>query len=298
MSAARRSGGAGAYLRLARPHHWIKNGFVFTGLLFGHAWQIDGMLAAALLAAAAFCLMSSAVYAINDCIDRARDREHPGKRARPVASGEIGIRSAWLFAALLAGAALCLGWMASSTVAAILAAYAVLNLGYSLGLKRIPVLDVSIIASGFMLRILAGTLGLGIEPSRWLLFCGFLLTLFLGFAKRRAELAGLGGADGGAGRHRPVLESYSLPFLDAMVLICAGGSVLAYGLYTVSPDTLAQHGAYLTPTLPWVLFGVIRYLYRLHRRGGGGDPATELLRDPWMLAAAAGWLATVLLLIG
>lgn len=293
-----RAAGWAAYVRLARPQQWIKNGFVFTGLLFGHAWDSPAALSAALIAAAAFCLMSSAVYALNDCIDRERDREHPEKRTRPVAAGEIGPRNAAVFAALLAAAALALGWQAGSTVAALLAVYAALNLGYTLGLKHVPVLDVFIIAAGFMLRILAGTLGLGIEPSRWLLFCGFLLTLFLGFAKRRAELAGLSGEDGRAGRHRAVLESYTPPFLDAMVWICAAGSVLAYGLYTVSDDTLIQHGTDLTPTLPWVLFGVFRYLYRLHRRGGGGDPATELLRDPWMLAAAAGWLATVLVLIG
>lgn len=287
----------GVLWRLARPHHWVKNGFVLMGLLFGHAWDQPGAVAAALLATAAFCLMSSAVYAMNDCLDRERDRAHPDKRLRPVAAGQISVGQAFAFAATLAGAAMWLGWQAGSLVALLLAAYALLNVAYSAGLKHVPVLDVFIIAAGFMLRILAGTQGIGIEPSHWLLFCGFLVTLFLGFAKRRAELARLGG-EGQAGRHRAVLDAYTLPFLDAMVFLCAAGSVIAYGLYTVSADTLATHGTRLTATLPWVLFGTFRLLYRLHRDGAGGDPVADLFGDPWMLAAGAGWLTTVLLLIG
>jgi len=283
------------YFKLARPRQWVKNSFVLPGLIFGHALGEPEKVAAALAATAAFCLMSSAVYAMNDCFDRERDREHPDKRLRPIASGQVSVRAAVLFAVLLAAGALALGTCASPLVAAILAAYALLNLGYSIGLKRIPVLDVFIIAAGFMLRLLAGTLGIGIEPSRWLLFCGFLVTLFLGFAKRRAELIRLGEE---AGQHRPVLEAYTESFLDAAVLVCAIGMVIAYGLYTVSVQTVAQHGTELTLTLPFVLFGTFRYLFLLRHRGGGGDPSNELLDDPWLLASAAGWIATVALLIG
>jgi 4-hydroxybenzoate polyprenyltransferase len=283
------------YFKLARPRQWVKNSFVLPGLIFGHALGEPEKVAAALTATAAFCLMSSAVYAMNDCFDRERDREHPDKRSRPIASGQVSVRAAVLFAVLLAAGALALGTCASPLVAAILAAYALLNLGYSIGLKRIPVLDVFIIAAGFMLRLLAGTLGIGIEPSRWLLFCGFLVTLFLGFAKRRAELIRLGEE---AGQHRPVLEAYTESFLDAAVLVCATGMVIAYGLYTVSVQTVAQHGTELTLTLPFVLFGTFRYLFLLRHRGGGGDPSNELLDDPWLLASAAGWIATVALLIG
>ncbi len=284
-----------AFVRLARPQQWIKNGFVLTGLLFGHPSGLQDATLAALAAVGAFCLMSSAVYAANDCFDRERDREHPDKRSRPMASGELGLVEALAFAVSLAAAAMLLGAWAGPLVAAILAAYALLNLGYSLGLKRVPVLDVVMIASGFMLRILAGTLGIGIAPSRWLLVCGFLTTLFLGFAKRRAELSRL---SQDAGRHRAVLDAYSQTFLDVVVLICAAGMLLSYGFYTVSADTLATHGTDLALTLPFVLFGTIRYLFRLRHRGGGGDPSAELLRDPWLLAAASGWLATVILLIG
>ncbi len=281
--------------RLARPQQWIKNAFVLPGLIFGHGLAQPDMLSAALLATVAFCLMSSAVYAMNDCFDRERDRDHPDKRSRPIASGEISVRAAVLFALVLAIAALALGAYVSTLVAVILLLYALLNLAYSLGLKRIPVVDVFIIASGFMLRILAGTLGIGIEPSRWLLFCGFLVTLFLGFAKRRAELIRLAED---AGRHRPVLDAYSESFLDAAVLMCALGMMIAYGFYTVSATTLAEHGTDLTLTLPFVLFGTFRYLFLLRHRGGGGNPSNELLDDPWLLGSAAGWMTAVVLLIG
>lgn len=282
-------------VRLLRPHHWVKNGFVLAGLLFGHAWGEPATVAAALAATLAFCLASSAVYAFNDAHDAARDREHPEKSARPVARGAITPRAAQALAALLAAAALALAAWAGWLVATLVLAYVTLNAAYSLGLKRVPVLDVFIIAAGFMLRLLAGTWGIGIEPSRWLLACGFLLTLFLGFAKRRAELDRL--ADD-AGQHRAVLESYSLEFLDRAVFACAIGMVITYALYTIAETTVALHGTErLIWTLPWVLLGTFRYLFRLHRRGGGGDPAQELLRDPLLAAAAIGWVVTVAWLI-
>lgn len=284
-----------AYLRVARPGQWVKNGFVLPGLIFGHAIGDADMRTAALTAMVAFCLMSSAVYVMNDWFDRERDREHPDKRSRPIASGDIGTGPASVFALTLATAALAIGALSSPLVALILAGYALLNVGYSLGLKRIPVVDVFIIAAGFMLRIFAGTVGIGIEPSRWLLFCGLLVTLFLGFAKRRAELIRLAED---AGRHRPVLDAYSEPFLDAAVLLCALGMLIAYGLYTVSDTTLAEHGTDLTLTLPFVLFGTFRYLFLLRHRGGGGNPSNELLDDPWLLGSAGGWVTAVVLLIG
>jgi len=278
-------------LHLLRPHHWVKNGFVLAGLLFGHAWSDAALTAAALAATLAFCLASSAVYAFNDAHDAARDREHPEKRARPVARGAIAARAAQAVALVLAVAALGIGWWAGARVAAILAAYVALNGAYTLGLKHVPVLDVFIIAAGFMLRLLAGTWGIGIEPSRWLLACGFLLTLFLGFAKRRAELDRL--ADD-AGQHRAVLDAYTLAFLDRAVFASAIGMVASYAAYTMADSTIALHGTgNLIWTLPWVLLGTFRYLFRLHYRGGGGDPAQELLRDPLLGAAALGWVGTV-----
>jgi 4-hydroxybenzoate polyprenyltransferase len=197
---------------------------------------------------------------------------------------------------IVAAASLALAAWVGWRAAAIVAAYLALSAAYSLGLKRVPVLDVVVIAAGFMLRLLAGTLGIGIEPSRWLLACGFLLTLFLGFAKRRAELARLAGD---AGQHRAVLENYSSGFLDKAIALCAAGMVVAYASYTLAAETALLHGtSSLALTLPWVLLGTLRYLYRLRFRGGGGDPAEELLRDPLLGAAVLGWIATVLWLIG
>ena len=283
-------------LRLARPHHWSKNGFVLAGLLFGHAWSVPPVVAAALAATLAFCLASSAVYAFNDALDARHDREHPEKRERPVARGAVSPALAHAFGAVLAMLALAAAAWASRGVLISVAAYLVLNAAYSLGLKRVPVLDVFIIAAGFMLRLLAGTWGLGIEPSRWLLACGFLLTLFLGFAKRRAEIARLAEA---AGQHRPVLEAYSAEFLDQAVFGCALGMMLSYAFYTVADSTVVVHGTdRLIWTLPWVLLGTFRYLYRLRYRGGGADPAQELLRDPLLAISVLGWVATVVRLIG
>jgi len=287
---------ARAFLELARPHHWTKNGFVLAGLLFGHGWRDAELVWAALVATAAFCLASSAVYAFNDALDAPRDREHPEKNGRPVARGAVSPGAAYAFAAALAAPALAAAAWAGAAVAAFVAGYLALNLAYSLGLKRVPVVDVFLIAAGFMLRLLAGTWGIGIAPSRWLLACGFLLTLFLGFAKRRAELARL---ESEAGQHREVLEAYSLEFLDKAVLASAVGMLVTYALYTVAEATVALHGTDdLIWTLPWVLLGTFRYLFRLHYRGGGGDPAQELLRDPLLAAAALGWVATVIGLIG
>jgi len=285
-----------AYLELLRPRQWPKNGFVLAGLVFGHAWEDAQLVAAAAAATAGFCLGSGAVYAFNDCRDAPRDRLHPVKRHRPVARGEVSAGAACALAAASAAAGLAAAAWAGAGAAAILAAYLALNVAYTLGLKEIPVLDVFAIAAGFMLRLLAGTAGIGIEPSRWLLACGFLLTLFLGFAKRRAEIAQL---DQGAGEHRPVLAAYSTAFLDRAAFACAAAAAATYALYTLDEDTVALHGTGdLILTLPWVLLGIFRYLYRLHFRGGGGDPAEELLSDPVLVIAVAGWLGTVLWLIG
>jgi 4-hydroxybenzoate polyprenyltransferase len=283
-------------IELLRPQQWIKNAFVLVGLLFGHAWGDPALLRAVFSAAFAFCLASGAVYAFNDAHDAAQDRDHPDKRERPVARGAVSPGEAIALSAIAAAAALAVAAWGGWQAAAIVACYLVLSAAYTVWLKRIPVLDVVAIAAGFMLRLLAGTLGIGIEPSKWLLACGFLLTLFLGFAKRRAEIARLAQD---AGRHRAVLEDYSVGFLDKAVALCAAGMIASYAWYTVAAETAQIHGTgNLFLTLPWVLAGTGRYLYRLCLRGGGGDPVEELLRDPLLAASVAGWVATVLWLIG
>ena len=283
-------------LRLLRPHQWLKNGFVFVGLLFGHAWTDPVKLGQALAAFVAFCLLASAVYVMNDLIDREQDRLHPKKKKRPLAAGTVSGPAALTLAAVCLFAGGTIAWQFAGSAPWIFFAYVALNVGYSFGLKHVVILDVFIIAAGFMLRILAGTLGLDIAPSQWLLLCGLMLTLFLGFAKRSAELLAL--PEDSAG-HRRVLEHYTAPMLDQFISIAATGTVISYALYTVSADTVALHGTRgLIATVPFVLYGMLRYLWRLHARGGGGDPAQELLTDPHLLAATAGWLLLVLFLLG
>lgn len=280
------------YAQLVRPSQWLKNGFVLVGVLFGHAWSDPRTLGAALVLFAGFCMVSSAVYALNDVMDREADRSHPGKRTRPVASGDIGVRNALLCAAAFALAGLAIAASVSMTALAITAAYIVLNVSYSMGLKHVALLDVFLIAGGFMLRILAGTSGIGIAPSRWLLLCGLMATLFLGFAKRRAELAAMPVRDPAhRAPQRRALEDYSFDLLDRMIAISATGALIAYALYTVDARTVAVHGTEkLVLTMPFVLYGLYRYLWVLYRRGGGADPSAELLHDPHILSALLGWL--------
>lgn len=285
-----------AIVRLARPQQWIKNGFVLMGLLFGYAWNDPELLARALSAFAAFCLLSSSVYAVNDVLDREEDRIHPTKRLRPVATGAVSVPAAISLAAVLAVSGLLIAWnFAGDGAPWVYALYLLINVGYSFGLKHVVILDVFLISAGFMLRILAGTLGIGVAPSHWLLLCGLMLTLFLGFAKRHAELSTLGEE---SDQHRPVLEHYTRPMLDAFIAASGAITVLAYSLYTVSEETIRLHGTpHLIYTVPFVVYGVFRYLYLLYRRGGGGDAASALMRDRHLLAACAGWLVTTVLLL-
>ena len=283
-----------ALIRLLRPHQWLKNGFVFVGVLFGHAWREPALLGGAVLAFVAFCLLSSAVYVVNDYVDREQDRHHPEKKRRPLASGAVAVPTALALGAACLAGGLALAFLASRA-AWIFVAYLLLQVVYNLGAKHIVVLDVFIIAAGFMLRILAGTVGIGIAPTHWLLLCGLMLTLFLGFAKRRAELDAM--VDDSA-VHRRVLEHYSKTMLDQYIVIAASGTVVSYALYTVSPETIALHGTrWLIASVPFVLYGMLRYLYLLHRQGGGGDPAREVLGDPHLIAALAGWALLVVALL-
>ena len=282
-------------LRLMRPHQWVKNVFVFTGLLFGHAWHDPNLVSRVVLTFLAFCLVSSAVYVFNDIVDLEQDRLHPKKRFRPLAAGQVGTSAAMILAAVLAMPGFALAYGTSPTVLIILLGYALMNFAYSLRLKHVVILDVFIIATGFMLRILAGTLGVGIPPSQWLLLCGLMVTLFLGFTKRRAEIIALV-EDKAA--HRKVLEHYSPVLLDKMIGITAAGLIMSYSLYTMNADTIRIHGtANLIYTVPFVMYGVFRYIYLLHHQSRGGDPSHDLVRDPHLFVVVGAWLVTTILLI-
>lgn len=281
-----------AVIQLMRPHQWLKNGFVFIGLFFGHAWGELATVQAVVLAALAFCFVSSAIYVFNDYTDRQADRLHPRKRLRPLAAGTISPQRALWLALSSASVGLLLAWLSSPTVLAIVLGYGVMNLLYSWRLKQVVILDVFIIAAGFMLRILAGTVGVGIPPSSWLLLTGLMVTLFLGFAKRRAELVAV--EQGGEGT-RKVLQNYSLPMLDLMIGVCATGVVIAYSLYTMSPQTIAIHQTEnLIYTVPLVLYGLFRYLHLNFSANAGEDPSRDLLRDPHMLITLLLWFGLTL----
>jgi len=282
-------------LRLMRPHQWVKNAFVFIGLLFGHAWHDPQLVVQAVIAFGAFCMMSSAIYTVNDIVDVEQDKQHPKKCKRPLASGAVSISAAAMLALLLGALGLVLAYAASPIVLAILAGYALMNIAYSLRLKHVVILDVFIIATGFMLRILAGTLGIGIAPSQWLLLCGLMVTLFLGFTKRRAEIIAL---NDDKAAHRKVLDHYSPVLLDKMIGITASGLIMSYSLYTMNPDTIRIHGtANLIYTVPFVMYGVFRYIYLLHHQNRGGDTAHDLVRDPHLFIVVGAWLVATLLLI-
>lgn len=269
-----------------RPHQWLKNGFVFAGLVFSQSWQDAPLALRVLDAFAAFCCISSLVYIINDWHDRASDALHPAKQHRPLASGAVSGPLALLLAlALLAGGVLLAG--GNRALLLLLALYALQNLAYSWRLKQVPVVDVSIIASGFMLRLLAGTVAVGIPPSRWLLLTGVFVALFLGFSKRKAE------SFHDESSQRAVLAHYPAALLDTFMATAMTATLITYSLFATSPEAQLQHGERLLYTVPVVIFAMLRYTYQVHR-GRGEDVARDLLRDPWIVAAGLGWLAIFL----
>jgi HAD superfamily hydrolase (TIGR01490 family) len=282
------------FVHLMRPHQWLKNGFVFVGVIFGHAWTAPAMLSA-LLVAAAFCLAASAVYIVNDYADRERDRLHPKKRNRPLASGRVTPRVALALAVALAAASCALAATVGPIAVAVLAGYAGINLAYSFKLKNVVILDVFVISAGFILRILAGTVAIGIVPSQWLLVCSLFLTLFLGFTKRRSEMLAVGNE---FLIHRRALLQYNAALLDKMIAVCAAAALLTYSLYTMSPVTVQLHGTEnLVYTIPFVAYGFFRYLYLLHAQHAGTDTSRDLLNDPHLRVSVLAWIAVTAVLI-
>jgi 4-hydroxybenzoate polyprenyltransferase len=272
----------GAVLRLLRPAHWVKNSFVLAGVFFAARWRQPDVLLHALLAFAAFCLAASAAYAWNDVRDAAQDRLHPRKRLRPVAAGEVSAATALALAAVLALTSLLLAASVSAPLLGVLIAYLAINAYYSVDGKDRVLLDVFCIASGFILRLLAGTWGIGVEPSQWFLLCTLALSLFLGFSKRYAELTD--GALDPAGR-RAVLRSYSRDFLLVLLAVTLSATLIMYGLYTTSAHTVEVHGSdHLIFTLPLAMYGMFRYLYLVMREGFGENLVADILRDRQMIA--------------
>jgi len=281
-------------IKLLRPHQYIKNGFVLLGPLFSHQWSSQTLTEAA-LAFFAFCCMASAVYILNDIMDVDADREHPIKCNRPLPSGQISLSIAKTLLIGMLCASLVLSLAVSLWSTLFVSIYFVMNILYSWRLKHVVILDVFIISTGFMLRILAGTVGLGIAPSVWLLLCGLMVTLFLGFSKRRAELLMLENSGGSSNLTRKVLDDYSPALLEQFISVTAACTILSFGLYTVSPQTIALHGTdNLIYTLPFVIYGIFRYLFLLHHKAKGNDTAKDLLTDWHLLLTVFAWIVTTL----
>jgi 4-hydroxybenzoate polyprenyltransferase len=283
-----------AALVALRPRQWVKNFFVFAGLIFSQA-LFTPLFWPALGAFLIFCALSGAIYVFNDLADVEKDRLHPTKRHRPIARGALPVAGAVLLAAaLLVGSLVAAFWL-SASFGLVAAAYALLLTAYSVWLKHLVILDVLTVATGFVLRAVAGAAAIEVEISGWLVICTILIALFLALGKRRHEYRTLHGA---AAAHRPILAEYSEGFLDQMVAVVTASTVTAYALYTMSPDTVAKFHTRLLPvTLLFVLYGVFRYLYLLYRRELGGNPSDLLLNDRALLVNTVLWAIAVLTII-
>jgi 4-hydroxybenzoate polyprenyltransferase len=285
---------ASALLLALRPKQWAKNVFVFAALVFAGRLADTASVARVVGAFVVFCVLSSAVYLINDIRDREADRLHPIKRKRPIAAGEIRVGTASMISVVLAVSALLAAIALSPRFGALATFYLVLNLAYSFGLKRVVILDVMMVATGFLLRALAGAIVIDVAISRWLVMCTGLLALFLGFVKRRQEIASM--EEGAA--TRPILREYSLPFLDQMIAIVTGATVVAYSLYAFSPEVAQKLGTeHLGLTIPFVLFGIFRYLYLVHQKGAGESPTVVVLTDVPLIVDILLWGAVVTIVL-
>lgn len=275
-----------SWVRLLRPQQWVKNMFVLAALLFSGRALEPRFILAALGGFVAFCLLASGVYVMNDYVDRESDRAHPVKRKRPIAAGEIPASAGLVAAVLLAGGGAGIAFAVNAQLGLLAVTYLLLNIAYSLVLKRIVIVDVFAIAAFFVLRLVAGAVAVEVRPSIWLLLCGGLLSLYLGFAKRRQELRLMGKA---SGEHRAVLSTYTTPFLDQLSSVILGVTVVCYIMYSRDSDTArATGGDALAYSTVFVLYGVIRYLYLVHTQADG-NPTDTLLSDRGLLVAIAAW---------
>jgi hypothetical protein len=301
-------------IRALRPQEWIKNLLVFAGVLFSGRLDQSGAVVDATVTFVAFCAISSAGYLLNDLRDREHDRLHPDKRTRPIASGQVAPGTAAGLGVALALIGIGLGFAVDPEVGALLAVYGVITTAYSLGLKRLVIIDVMTIASLFILRVVAGAVAVGAHASEFLLVCTGFLALFLGFTKRRQEAileengttdvppassASRPGAAGSAeglplASSRPVLEHYSIPFLDQMIAMVTASAILSYVIYTVDSPRI---GSEMLATAPSVLYGIFRYLYLIYDRRDTRSTAAILTEDPGMIFAGVTWVGTALAML-
>lgn len=286
------------YLQVLRPHQWVKNLLVLIPLFFTErAFELAGWLAA-LTALGSFCFAASSIYLLNDILDRHEDAHHPKKKQRPIASGRLSVKTAC--AELLVTLSICgvFAWMVPASERSFFiwpALYLLLNIAYSFYLKRLVVVDCMCIAIGFQLRVMAGAAAIDVEASKWLQLCTFFFALFLAFCKRYEEI---GRQDEASGQTRQTMSEYSMPFLNMLIGPLAALSILSYALYTVSPETVQRHGTdQLIVTIPFVCYGVFRYLFLVYHKSEGGDPAKLLFRDAPLVLSGLLYVIVVLVIL-
>jgi 4-hydroxybenzoate polyprenyltransferase len=278
-----------------RPHNWTKNLFVYAPLVFSGRFSQTAPCVRATLAFLCFCIAASAVYIINDVCDKNEDKLHPTKKNRPIASGAIASNHAIIISAVLITCGLALTYFLGRNVFIYLLLYIVIGIAYSLAIKHIVILDVLTIAFGFVLRILVGGMAVSVMPSYWLVICTVMISIFLGFTKRRVELVAV---TNGLSNSRPVLKNYSIAFLDQVIPMVTGATILAYALYTVDEHTQKVLGSTaMLLTLPFVIYGLLRYIYLIYHLKKGDDPTQTIVSDVPTLINLFLWIVTSLFIV-
>jgi len=275
-----------------RPKQWVKNSFIFAALIFSKSIFDPKMLAISIAAFGIFCLLSGGVYLLNDLLDIEKDRRHPKKSHRPLASGRLSPKVAKITIIIVLTLSLGLSFlMINISFAATALGYLAVQIAYSALLKEIVIMDIFSIAAGFFIRVAAGAMAIDVPISSWLLICTIFISLFLGLGKRRHEFLLLGE---GARNHREVLDEYNINVLDQMVSVVTAGTVISYSLYTLSQETVNRFGTEkLWYTIPIVLYGIFRYVYLVYRKGDGGNPELTLFEDKPLLASIALYVMVV-----
>ncbi len=278
-------------IKAIRPKQWAKNGAIFVALVFSQhlfEWNFVGLSLGGFVV---FCLLSGCIYLINDIVDLDKDRKHPLKCKRPLAAGEITVAQSWLAAALLLLLALGGAFVLQPALGWVTVGYFLMQIAYSFVLKHVVIIDTFCIAVSFFLRVMAGAYVINVEVSSWLLVCTFFVSLFIALSKRRHELVLL---DDEAKEHRKVLKKYDILLLDQMISVVTAATVVCYSVYTLSEDTVQHFGSdNLKYTIPFVLYGIYRYLYLVYRKQQGGSPEIILLTDPATLINLILYVITV-----
>ena len=282
-------------IKSLRPHQWTKNFFVFAPLIFSENVFNVPLILKSVLAFALFCMLSGAIYIWNDLRDIDEDKLHPAKSQRPLASGRLEKTPAVVAFVFLCVLGLSLSFVLNLNFFLLALGYVLLQLAYSGWLKHVVILDVLLVAAGFLIRVIAGGVAIEVDISAWLLICTFLLALFIALSKRRHELIFL---EKEASSHRPILKEYSPYLLDQMISVVTASTVIAYCLYTISEETIAKFGSSnLIFTVPFVLYGIFRYLYLIHQKCEGGSPESLLIKDKPFFFGILLWIVSAILIL-